>query len=120
MADILKTPIVWVTVLILFPMVHPWAMRFIFRQIQMKWFVVSNIAIVGIIFLISTIHQDLLLRYTGPKDAGGIATIHLAYEWAVVGSLVGWTEKNNKANAVVMTAISVVGLVLLLLGLWVS
>jgi hypothetical protein len=120
MDDMLRTPLIWIAVLILFPAVHPWGMRFLFRQVQMKWFVVSSIAVIGVLYLISTAHPGLLLRYSGPKDAGGIATIHLAYEWAAVAGLVGWVEKVKKASTVLMAGISVIGIVVLLVGFWVA
>jgi hypothetical protein len=120
MDDMLRTPIIWFAVVVLFPVVHPWGMRFLFRQVQMKWFAISSVAVIGAFYFLSTAHPGLLLRYSGPKDAGGIATIHLAYEWAAVAGLVGWVEKIKKANTLVMVAVSVIGIVVLLLGFWVA
>ena len=120
MDELLRTPLIWITVLFIFPAVHPWAMRLIFRQVQLKWFAISNVTMVGSLYLASIVYQDLLLSYSTPKNSGGIATVHLAYEWAAVAGLVGWLENHKETNAIEMTAVSVIGSAILLAGFWVA
>lgn len=120
MDTLIRTPFIMFLVIFIYPAVFPWILQSLLHRYGATTFWMINAVIPASVVLLSQAYPELLLRYVNPRDAGGIRTAHLGYAWLLMSGAVFWIERFKMLKRAALLATSLVGCVVLLLGVWVA